>query len=116
MARFRETQTMVNVESLYHEVGQNIKAWREQRGLTQEALASQVSLTRTSITNIEKGRQKLLLHTLIDIATALGTHPASLLPRLAGKSQDDLDTKLDGLPAHTKDWIKTTVASLESGM
>jgi len=116
MVRFGEAQTMINVESLYHEVGQNIKVWREQRGLTQEALASQVSLTRTSITNIEKGRQKLLLHTLIDIATALGTHPASLLPRLAGKAQDDLDTKLDGLPVHTKDWIKTTVASLESGM
>jgi len=80
---------MVNVESLYHEVGQNIKARREQRGLTQEALASQVSLTRTSITNIEKGRQKLLLHTLIGIATALGTHPAFLLPRLAGQSQDE---------------------------
>ena len=97
---------MANLEQLYREVGHKIKTRREQCGLTQEALASQVSLTRTSITNIEKGRQKLLLHTLIDIANALSVPPVTLLPM-----DDDLDAKLKGLPAQAKKWIKTTVTA-----
>src|SRR5712691_10767271 len=104
-----EARTMVDVERPYREVGRKIKEWREQCGLTQELLASQVFLTRASITNIEKGRQKLPLHTLINIAMALGTHPTSLLPEFAGESKDDLDAKLKGLPADAKKWIKTTV-------
>ena len=105
------TRMMIDVEKLYREIGRKIKEWRERRGLTQELLASQVLLTRASIANIEKGRQKLPLHTLINIAVALEMQPASLLPELAGESKDDLDTKLKGLPADAKKWIKTTVAS-----
>ena len=66
--------------TLYAEVGLLIKKVREDRGFTQNALASMVSLTRTSITNIEKGRQKILLHTLFDIAAALRVKPAELMP------------------------------------
>jgi transcriptional regulator with XRE-family HTH domain len=66
----------------------------EGTGLTQEALASQVSLTRTSITNIEKGRQKFLLHTLFDIASALGVPPGTRLPQEAQEGQQHLDAKL----------------------
>jgi len=102
---------MVDVENFYREVGHKIKVQREQFGLTQEALASQVSLTRTSITNIEKGRQKFLLHTLIDIATALGVAPASLLPEGVGMGEDNLDAKLEGLSTQAQEWIKTTVTS-----
>ena len=47
---------VVDVDRLYREVGRKIKEWRERRGFTQEVLASQVFLTRASITNIEKGR------------------------------------------------------------
>jgi DNA-binding MarR family transcriptional regulator len=34
-------------------------------------------LSRTSVTNIEKGRQKVLLHTLCGLAAALGVVPRS---------------------------------------
>ncbi len=53
---------------------------RERAGLTQDALAARVSLSRTSVTNIEKGRQKVLLHTFWGLADALGVAPAVLLP------------------------------------
>jgi len=43
---------------------------RRGKSLSQDALASAVGLTRSSISNIEKGRQKPLLHTLIDISEA----------------------------------------------
>ena len=48
--------------------------------MTREDLALKVSLTRTSIINIEKGRQQLLVHTLADIAGALGVPVTELLP------------------------------------
>ena len=50
------------------------------QNVTQEGLAKLVGLTRTSLTNIEKGRQKILLHTFADLAAALRVAPAELLP------------------------------------
>lgn len=66
--------------NLYAHVGACIREWRLKRGLNQGELAARVSLARTSITNIEAGRQKTLLHTFVDIARALGVEPALLLP------------------------------------
>jgi transcriptional regulator with XRE-family HTH domain len=83
--------------------------------LTQEALASQVALTRTSITNIERGRQKLLLHTLVDIAHALSVEPAELLPVRTGGSKESLDAKLKEYPTSQQEWIKTTIDSAARG-
>lgn len=60
---------MADYQAFYAEVGRRIRQAREKRGLSQEALASAVSLTRTSVTNIEKGRQKFLVHTIYDGST-----------------------------------------------
>lgn len=67
---------------LYAEIGRRIYKARKELGMSQEELASYVSLTRTSITNIEKGRQKLLVHTLIEIAKALKVEVTTLLPKI----------------------------------
>jgi transcriptional regulator with XRE-family HTH domain len=67
--------------SLYAETGRRIRDLRREKGLSQARLAAAVDLSRTSITNIERGRQKLLLHTLQDIANALGVESQDLLPR-----------------------------------
>ena len=48
--------------------------------MTQEALASEIGLSRTSIVNIERGRQQLLLHTLAQISAALSISLQDLLP------------------------------------
>lgn len=63
----------------YPAVGAAIARRRRELGLSQAALASAIGLTRTSISNIEKGRQKMLLHTFLDIATALAVPPEKLL-------------------------------------
>ena len=67
-------------EVIYQETGRLIRNAREARRMSQERLAVAVGLSRTSITNIEKGRQKLLLHTLADIAVVLGIGLHELLP------------------------------------
>lgn len=72
----------------YIALGQQISEARQRQHLTQEALASCVSLTRTSIVNIERGKQQVLLHTLVQIALALKMNPGDLIP----------DAELNGEP------------------
>lgn len=108
---------MNNQQTFYEEVGRRIREARKRRKppLTQEALANVVSLTRTSITNVEKGRQKFLLHTLADIAVALQVEPASLLPPPNAESGRRLDEALKNRPKAEKDWIKSAVTAAQKG-
>ena len=64
----------------YKKVGEAIRAKRKERGLSQEGLAKAVGLKRPSMSNIEKGRQNILLHTFYDIADTLNASPNALLP------------------------------------
>jgi len=92
---------MGSFDSVYAEIGKQIRQLREKKGITQERLAELASLTRTSITNIEKGRQKLPIHTLYVLANALGAEANEFLPNLrknkkqvlARKDLKDLTTK-----------------------
>jgi transcriptional regulator with XRE-family HTH domain len=82
---------MTNDNSLYLHVGKMIRKARTQRGLTQLDLASRIGLNRTSVSNIEKGRQKLLLHTFYGIAGVLQVDPATLFP--ASEPNDEKSLK-----------------------
>ena len=57
--------------TFYPQLGENIRKYRKDRHLSQERLANLVGLTRTSLTNIEKGRQHPPLHTLCEIIEQL---------------------------------------------
>lgn len=48
-------------------------------GMTQEEIAKKVGLTRVSITNIEAGKQRILLHDIETIAAAFGVSPKHML-------------------------------------
>lgn len=65
---------------LYVALGGLIRSRRERMRLTQGELARRVGMTRTSITNIENGKQKVQLHTLYAIASVLEVSPQALLP------------------------------------
>ncbi len=103
---------MVSPEQLYAVVGQHIRTVRRSRGFTQAALADAVSLTRASITNIECGRQKLLLHTLYDIAAALDVKPEAILPRdIDPEESQDFEQDLPAdLSLVEQEWIRSVVA------
>lgn len=81
--------------------------------MTQEALASKISLSRTSVINIEKGRQQLLVHTLVDIARALHVTPADLIPDFQSDEPKDITLVLEekGVPERGIDWLKSVVSS-----
>jgi len=71
----------MEVDGLYSEIGRRIKAEREALGFHQHDLAQEIGMTRTSLTNIEAGRQRLPIHVLYAIATALGIPVSDLLPK-----------------------------------
>ena len=75
---------------LYQLFGNRVRELREEKNVTQEELARRVDLSRTSITNIEKDRQRILLHQLVDIAAALDAKPQDLMPADNGQASQPL--------------------------
>lgn len=62
------------------EFGRLLRDRRGKAGLSQEALAEAARLSRTSVVNIEAGRQGASLATVYRLADAVGCDPADLLP------------------------------------
>jgi len=63
--------------------GALVKGARKDLGLSQDALATEVGISRTAITNIESGRQGTTIEMLYKIAEALEVQPVDLLPKRA---------------------------------
>lgn len=97
---------MVVNQAFYQEVGRRIREARTKSCLTQEVLANKVSLTRTTVTNIEKGRQQLLVHTLVEIAEVLQVNLESLLPEQQSSSIDKL---LTVETPQAQEWIRRVI-------
>lgn len=70
----------INEELLYRRIGERLKHRREELGLKQGQLAEAVGLLRTSITNIESGRQRPPIHLLYALCAALNLEAADVLP------------------------------------
>ena len=58
-------------KAFYSTFGRMLGEMRRKQGISEEMLADELGLSRTSITNIEKGRQPVQLHTLYLIARLL---------------------------------------------
>ena len=56
------------IEDVYQRIGDVVRTLRIEAGWTQADLACQVRLTRASIANVELGRQRLMLHQIVDLA------------------------------------------------
>jgi transcriptional regulator with XRE-family HTH domain len=68
------------MDDLYAQFGRQLRAARSEAKLTQQEVAERVGLTRTSVTNIERGMQHINLRQLYLLAAAVGLHPIHLLP------------------------------------
>lgn len=66
---------------IYLEIGKRIHRLRKEKGYNQGQLASGIGLTRTSIVNIERGRQCLTVEGLLKICAVLGCTPNDILPK-----------------------------------
>ena len=92
-------------DRIYRVFGSRLRELREKASVTQEELAKRVDLSRTSITNIEKGRQRVLLHQFVDLAEALNVEPTALMPEA---SEVEPPLRLD--VAKVIDLLKSEVA------
>ena len=59
--------------------GQNIKAAREAAGISQTELAKRIGTTRQQIGKYETDKQDMTLNRLVQIASALGVEPDTLI-------------------------------------
>ena len=66
--------------TLYIEIGRRIQQARRTAGITQAELADAIGLSRTSMSNIERGRHKILLHKLEDVSRVVGISLHGLIP------------------------------------
>ena len=70
------------IEPFYEALGSQLQITREQRKMTQAQLGAALTppATRASIANIENGKQRVLVHTLAQLAECLGVGIEALLP------------------------------------
>lgn len=108
----------VDEDQLYHYIGQQLKARRAALGLTQQQVARLIGVERTSITNIESGRQKLPLHLLYQLCAELEVNVHEVLPTpsdvLATEEDEviDADGQLTRVPARTATFVRTLLKTL----
>lgn len=90
------------VEPFYVELGLRIQGFRKRANMTQAELGRllEARMTRASVANIEGAKQRVLAHTLAEIASALGVSLDQLVatpprpPRSAGGVEVELARKL----------------------
>lgn len=63
--------------------GQNVRRWRDNRGLTQERLAELSGLHPTYISSLERGQRNVGIINVVALAGALGVPPGHLVEGLA---------------------------------
>lgn len=78
-ARPLNAKAVKPVEPVYRMFGMKMEQLRTMLGFTQQEVAKRVGLTRTSVVNIEAGRQRILLADVEKFAAALGTTPRHLM-------------------------------------
>jgi transcriptional regulator with XRE-family HTH domain len=64
---------------LQRNIGRNLRAYRQARGLSQEAFAEELDYHRTYMGGIERGERNLTLRSVERIAARIGEDPLSLL-------------------------------------
>lgn len=66
-------------------VGRNLRAYRQARGLSQEAFADLVGVHRTYMGGLERGERNLTLRSVERIAEQIGMDPVVLMDQSAGR-------------------------------
>ena len=98
------------MDDFYPEFGRRVRLARRRADLSQDTLGRLTGLNRTSITNIEAGRQRIPLHLLLDFATALDVEPLELLP-----GSPPAGLRLEGIPKEHRTFVENVLNAAETG-
>jgi transcriptional regulator with XRE-family HTH domain len=104
------------IEEFYALVGSKVRSARLAAEISQEFLANKVGLTRSSVANLEAGRQRIALHLFAAIAYALNKDPCELLPERSRSHRmsiiGDLEEELADSPESMQSFVRGAVARL----
>ena len=67
------------MSDLKGKLGENVRRWRKERGLSQEELAHRAGLHPTYVSGVERGVRNPTITVLDKLAKALKVEPADLL-------------------------------------
>lgn len=104
-------------ENFYRFLGERIAQFRRGQRLTQERLAATAGISRSSLANIEKGRQLVGVHLLVKFAQTLGLPVGDLIPlEIKAFSTADIEQKLAELQENERAWVMKVIdVSLTEG-
>lgn len=103
------------VDRFYRELGSSIRRARLEAGLTQSDLGKAIGLTRTSVANVEAGRQHVQAHTLAFVCSTLNKPYEALIPAVGQAPEGLTRTRLPhGLPAEHRALVERLIASSPS--
>jgi len=97
------------------ELGAKIRASRERVDMSQDELARRVGLSRTSVTNIEGGRQGVQAYLLVRIAEALECSAIDLLPAVEVDAAGRLPEQVKQLDESRRAWAERVLGTRKSG-
>ena len=84
------------IDEFYVLVGKNIAKQRKILGLNQEEFGNRLGLSRTSVVNIEKGRQKASLHLIYAMLVIFDIEISKIFPLISQmKTRESLDMKME---------------------
>lgn len=107
------------INALYADIGGRVRRARKRKGLSQDDLGQAVHLRRTSIANLEAGRQHPPVHVILLIAQVTESPVAELLPtiedlaRLVTVQRPTVD--LAGQSDSTLDFVTTAIRRATGG-
>lgn len=90
---------MAIIEPMYAEFGRRVRNERMKQKLSQDELARAIDLPRTAVSNIESGRQRVLLHTLVALVKALRVSSNELLVGLGDGIGNETEVDLAAVTA-----------------
>lgn len=79
-------------DQLYIDLGIKIREARENAGFKQGVFSQMLNLSRASIVNIEKGRQRPPLHLIYEIAKITHCDISNILPSRENKTEEKIKT------------------------
>ncbi|MCP2245745.1 helix-turn-helix domain-containing protein [Lentzea aerocolonigenes] len=97
------------IDQLYETIGSNIRNARMRAGVTQADLGKRLQLTRSSIANIEAGRQRVMIHWIMQIADEFKVPLETLLEQPDEMIESRVSAELVGQPDSTQEFVISVI-------
>ncbi|MGW4370770.1 helix-turn-helix domain-containing protein [Nocardia takedensis] len=107
------------INRFYVELGTRIRNARTTKKISQQELADEVGLKRSSIANIEAGRQRSVVHLIALVGQSLSLTPDELFPEIREEGEigdvEITQNDIEGQPMNTQEFIASAMRRRTGG-